>query len=130
MQSNGSEDLVDDATVEPEPSICDLAILCYKAIDAFLEATFEHKSPQILPRVLLLFRPLSRRTPNLTLSDLRDGFEQFRVWTKNIGVFATDNLSLDFRLKDAPDVKDGIVSLLHSMLLDLEECTFPPMPTP
>jgi hypothetical protein len=124
MQSDVSKDSVDVVIVKAELSICDLAVLCYKGLETLLETTFEQESPQLHQRVLLLFQPLNCRKSVLTLADIRDGFEQFRVWTRNIGVFATDNLSLDFRLKEATDVKDGILSLLHSMLLDLEECTF------
>jgi len=37
--------------------------------------------------------------------DFKSDFEQFRVWAKNPGVFAPDTASVDYRLKDARDVR-------------------------
>ncbi|KAK5454989.1 hypothetical protein LTS15_005709 [Exophiala xenobiotica] len=124
MQSYWRGNCIADADREAEPSICKLADSCYESLEKVLEDALEPGSQQHHQRILLLFRRLTRRKSVFTLSDLRDGFEQFRVWAKNIGVFATDNLSLDFRLKEATDVKAGIISLLDSMLLDLGECKF------
>jgi hypothetical protein len=107
MQSYWRGNCIADADREAEPSICKLADSCYESLEKVLEDALEPGSQQHHQRILLLFRPLTRRKSVFTLSDLRDGFEQFRVWAKNIGVFATDNLSLDFRLKEATDVKLG-----------------------
>lgn len=69
-------------------------------------------------RLLVLFRQRPDRKPILTLSDVRDDFEQFRVWAKHLGVFATDNSSLDYRLRDAAEIRRGIASLLRTISID------------
>jgi len=74
-------------------------------------------------RISVLFRQNVGQKSVLTLPDLSDDFEQFRVWARNIGVFATDNSSLDYRLREAADARDGVVSLLETLNNDLIECT-------
>jgi hypothetical protein len=75
----------------------------------------------VLRRIpLLLKQPLKSR-PILTILDLRDEFEQFRLWADNIGVFAADHGSLDYRLREAFDVRHGLVSFLQSLYEDLLE---------
>jgi hypothetical protein len=37
---------------------------------------------------------------------LDDEIVRFKLWTSNIGVFADVQLSLDFRIREFPDVKD------------------------
>ena len=78
-------------------------------------------SAAIRQRLPLLFRQPNSDKPILTLSDLRDDFEQFRVWANNLGVFATDNSSLDYRLREATEIRNGIVALLKSLETDLSQ---------
>ncbi|KAJ5733770.1 Zinc finger C2H2 [Penicillium malachiteum] len=47
----------------------------------------------------------------------RDEIERFRLWTTDIGAHRTGNLSLDYRLKNSPDIKEQI--LWH--LINLEK---------
>lgn len=74
-----------------------------------------------IDRIPTLFQQPSADKPILTLSDLCDEFEQFRIWARNIGVFASDNASLDYRLREAFEVKDGVVALLQSLLTHLRD---------
>ena len=78
-----------------------------------------NRDETVLDRLPLLFEQPVDEKPILTLSDLRDEFEQFRVWSNNIGVFASDHGSLDYRLREAGEVKNGIVALLNSLHSDL-----------
>lgn len=75
----------------------------------------------VIRRTPLLFEQPPGTRPILTILDLRDEFEQFRIWTNNLGVFASDHACLDYRLRDALDVKEGVVSLLKSLFADLAE---------
>lgn len=84
-----------------------------------LESTCRHEA--IIDRIPTLFEQPPGEKPFLTLSDLCDEFEQFRIWARNIGVFASDNASLDYRLREASEVKDGVVALLRSLLTHLRE---------
>jgi hypothetical protein len=81
----------------------------------------QHAKANVRERIALLFRQPPGQNPILTLSDVRDDFEQFRVWTKNLGVFSTDNSSLDYRLREATEVRNGIASLLRSLEFDLHQ---------
>lgn len=83
-------------------------------------ATF-HKDKIIIERLPSLFVQTPGAKPILTPSDFRDEFEQFCIWAENVGVFASDHESLDYGLREASDVKEGIVSLLQSLRTDLEE---------
>lgn len=77
---------------------------------AFVKACLE------LPPVLI---ELSSR---YTISDLEDDFEQFRVWTRNLGVFAKDEASLDSRLREAPEVQATIANILERIRTNLYDC--------
>lgn len=48
---------------------------------------------------------------------IEDEFARFRLWLSNIGVFADTQLSLDFRVREIPDLRD--LFLKH---LDTVEC--------
>lgn len=79
------------------------------------------KDEATIDRIRTLFRQHPEEQPVLTLSDLRDEFEQFRMWARNIGVFASDNASLDYRLREAFEVKHGVLALLQSLLTHLRD---------
>ena len=112
----------DEANEDDEQSTCDLATICPETFEKLIVCDSHQASASMRRRVCLLFQQRGRRKSVLTLSDLRDDFEQFRVWAKNLGVFATDNLSLDFRLREAADVRSSIVSLLRGNAIDLADC--------
>ncbi|KAH7125707.1 hypothetical protein B0J11DRAFT_312300 [Dendryphion nanum] len=40
---------------------------------------------------------------------------RFNIWTSNIGVFAPLRLSMDYRLRDAPEIHSLVLKLLHSL---------------
>ena len=111
-----------------EQPICDLASTCRSLFTQIISRGSGESSPDLRQRVALLFRQHAGQSPLLTIPDLCDDFEQFRVWTRNLGVFATDNSSLDFRLREANEVRGGVVSLLQSLSSDLSQCvTYTPL---
>ena len=61
--------------------------------------------------------------PIFTLADLNDDFDQFLLWAGNIGVFAADHDSLDYRLREAIEVRDSIAALLYNLSTSLREGT-------
>lgn len=124
MQNNlGS---VDDGKTLHQP-ICEHAIACRSFFTRILQVgqKDEENSAQeavLQQRLLNLFRPGLPKGPALDLSDIFDEYEQFNVWTKNLGVFASDNSSLDFRLREASEARDGVISLLRGLEENLREC--------
>ena len=54
---------------------------------------------------------------------------RFRIWAENIGVFASNHASLDYRLWHSAQVKDLIVSQLYNLQRHLERGTVSPQET-
>jgi hypothetical protein len=48
----------------------------------------------------------------------------FLLWARSIGVFAQGRMSVDFRLKDYPDIQSTISDLLEALRISLQRCTF------
>lgn len=61
-----------------------------------------------------LLQPLSE-------SDFEDQLGRFKIWAGNLGVFAADTASADFRLKDDQDVKDVIINMLARLTKEVEK---------
>ena len=104
---------------DKEYDIQQKAELCHAGFVNIIAAVQRDKT--VIERIPSLFVQTPGEKPILTAFDLRDEFDQFRIWAENIGVFASDHESLDYRLREASDVKEGIVSLLQSLRTDLEE---------
>jgi hypothetical protein len=56
---------------------------------------------------------------------VKDEFSRFRLWLSNIGVFAELQLSLDFRVRDAPDIKDLFLKQLDIIETRLQQRMIP-----
>ena len=95
------------------------AAACRTWFDSILEAVLKNKD--VAERTPILFHQLDDDSPIMTLTDLRDDYEQYRVWCRNIGVFAADQGSLDYRLRNADDIKQSICRLLRQMRKTLGE---------
>lgn len=54
-------------------------------------------------------------TNDLTQSTLQDEFVRFKLWGSNIGVFADVHTSLDFRLREIPDVAELFLRQLDTI---------------
>ncbi len=57
--------------------------------------------------------------------DFNSDLEQFRVWAKNLGVFAPDTASVDYRLRDEWNVRKGICGLLDALRTNVSRCEPP-----
>lgn len=86
--------------LRPPPTIVEAARLCAKF---FVK----------LQLAANLLAPLSQ-------SEFEDQLGRFKIWAGNLGVFAADTASADFRLKDDQDVKDVIISMLTRLTRELE----------
>ncbi|KAF5712408.1 hypothetical protein FMUND_8503 [Fusarium mundagurra] len=53
--------------------------------------------------------------PKLSVVRVEDQLARFQLWTANIRVFSTGRDSLDYRLRDASDVKTPIIGLLQAL---------------
>lgn len=57
----------------------------------------------------------------LTEHELDDQLGRFEIWAGNLGVFALDTASADFRLKDDQDVKDVMINMLTRLVEKVEQ---------
>ncbi|RYC91450.1 hypothetical protein BFJ63_vAg5749 [Fusarium oxysporum f. sp. narcissi] len=53
--------------------------------------------------------------PKLSLVRVEDQLARFQLWTANIRVFSTGRDSLDYRLRDASDIKTPVIGLLQAL---------------
>lgn len=56
------------------------------------------------------------------LAGLDDQSARFNIWASNLGVFAADHASLDYRLRDSQTVQSLMVDQLRMLETYLEEC--------
>ncbi|KAJ9416676.1 hypothetical protein FOXG_10175 [Fusarium oxysporum f. sp. lycopersici 4287] len=65
------------------------------------------------------------RTPRSQLSLVRveDQLARFQLWTTNIRVFSTGRDSLDYRLRDVPDVQTPVIGLLQALDFQIKTCS-------
>lgn len=116
----------DDAGETRDQPICDLAKACRSQFVQILQLDSPKQEASLQAslqaRLSTLFSADHSKHSILNLSDLLDEYEQFRVWGRNLGVFSSDHSSLDYRLREALEVRDGFMSLLRSLMKDLQEC--------
>ena len=65
--------------------------------------------------------------------DLENQLGRFKIWAGNIGVFAAGNASIDFRLRNDPDIKEVMIQMLTWLRKCIEHLINPPLaetPTP
>jgi len=55
----------------------------------------------------------------LSLDDVQSEKERFQLWAANLGLYATGDRSLDYRIQDSPSVKEYTSQLLHELREDL-----------
>lgn len=114
-----------DASKTQDQPICDLAKACRSQFVQVLQLDSLNQKTELKARLSTLFSANHSKQAILNLSDLLDEYEQFRVWARNLGVFSSDHSSLDYRLREALEVRDGVLSLLRSLVKDLQECKNP-----
>jgi hypothetical protein len=110
----------DKSTTVEQTKLSTLAKECWDAFDEISDLTEESWDAHV--RISSLSN--NQLSPNsaFTEADFDDEYEQFRVWAKNLGVFATDQASLDYRLREAGSVKGNLVNLLLRLLTHLQQC--------
>ena len=99
--------------------IADLAKACERT---FGDIGILCSQDEVKERLPDLFKQRENARPIFTPSDLKDEYEQFVLWTQNLGVFAADQASLDYRLREADAVKSTILGLLRRLLSNLSKC--------
>lgn len=55
---------------------------------------------------------------------LEDEVGRFRLWAANIGALSKGHSSLDYRLRDAPLVHEGVLKLLNELLQELYQSMY------
>jgi len=60
-----------------------------------------------------------------SLDDFKEELGRFRVWSGNIAAHRSGASSLDYRLRDASDLKDKVMNLLTDLLDALQNGLFP-----
>ena len=64
---------------------------------------------------------LSPSTNRQSSTDLENQLGRFKIWAGNIGVFAAGNASLDFRLRNDPDVREVVLRMLTRLRRTIEQ---------
>lgn len=57
--------------------------------------------------------------------EIEDEFGRFRLWAANIGAISRGHGSLDYRLRDAPVVLEGVLKLLDELRQELHQSMYP-----
>ena len=47
---------------------------------------------------------------------------RFKLWAANLGVFASGQVSIDYRLKDNSDLQDLVLQLLDALYANINIC--------
>lgn len=81
------------------------------------------RSKREFTRVIRTLEAAGTETGDVTSASLNDAFERLLLWAGNIGAAAAPDkkISLDFRLRDAPDIKEQICELLRDLIEALDD---------
>jgi hypothetical protein len=52
---------------------------------------------------------------------LKDELGRFRIWVENAGAHRSGRVSLDYRLREAPEVKEVVLELMNNLHSDLQD---------
>lgn len=58
---------------------------------------------------------------------VKDNFDRFKLWSQNIGAHRTGRSSLDYRLRDASNLRKQAVDLVGDLVQALEDGKYLPM---
>jgi hypothetical protein len=70
---------------------------------------------------IVLFNVFSKCQPQWS----EDQLARFKIWIANLGVFENGHASIDYRLRDHPDVLNLITQQLDVLKINLEKRTYP-----
>ncbi|EWG48629.1 hypothetical protein FVEG_08333 [Fusarium verticillioides 7600] len=65
----------------------------------------------------------SRPGTQMSLIRVEDQLARFQLWTANICVFSSGRDSLDYRLREAPDVRTPVIGLLQALDFRVKTCS-------
>jgi len=54
-------------------------------------------------------------------TSLQDELGRFRIWVENAGAHRSGRVSLDYRLREAPEVKEVVLELMNNLYSDLQD---------
>lgn len=75
---------------------------------------------------VLFGRGLSSHSLDIQSSiNLENQLSRFKIWAGNIGVFAAANASIDFRLRNDPDIKEIMIQMLARLRKSIEQLINP-----
>lgn len=60
----------------------------------------------------------------LPVSTIGDELGRFKIWASNMGALQKDSKSLDYRLREASQIRDLVVKILKDLEFSLRECTY------
>jgi hypothetical protein len=66
---------------------------------------------------VVLFTAFSKHQPQWS----EDQLARFNIWTANLGVFENGHASVDYRLRDHPDVLNLVIQQLDVLKINLEK---------
>ncbi|CAD6579307.1 MAG: hypothetical protein ASARMPREDX12_009124 [Alectoria sarmentosa] len=58
----------------------------------------------------------------VSITTVSDEFGRFKIWAGNIGALQEDSRSLDYRLREASQVRDQVTKILQDLEFSLHEC--------
>jgi hypothetical protein len=71
-------------------------------------------------KCIVLFNVFSEHQPQWS----EDQLARFKIWIANLGVFENGHASIDYRLRDHPDVLNLITQQLDVLKINLEKRTY------
>ncbi|KAF5537582.1 hypothetical protein FMEXI_9789 [Fusarium mexicanum] len=94
----------------PQTTVAECAQRCFESFQHCLDSA--SKSDK-----------LSAPWSKLSLVRIEDQLARFQLWTTNIRVFSTGRDSLDYRLRDVPDVQTSVIGLLQALEFRVKTCS-------
>ncbi|RKL43636.1 hypothetical protein BFJ70_g3949 [Fusarium oxysporum] len=94
----------------PKATVAECAQKCFKSFQHCLNSASRSDK-------------LSTPRSQLSLVRVEDQLARFQLWTTNIRVFSTGRDSLDYRLRDVPDVQTPVIGLLQALEFRVKTCS-------
>lgn len=68
-----------------------------------------------------LLKNINMYPSQISLQAIQDEFGRFRVWAGNVGAHRSGRVSLDYRLREAGQMRQIVASLLDDLKVNLQE---------
>ena len=89
-------------------SVASLVVEALESFNAFVD-------------LLEALEPRNRRLLGVSVTGWKDELGRLRIWAANVGTHETYQMSLDYRLRDAPHIFDQVVELLADLAKRLDD---------